>query len=203
MSRASDGITKEDAMNWNKKGRLLLAGSLLMSSAQAPATTMLQMDLGQLTARAGTIFRGTVIDVEQGTVAAGGGQIPAVTYRLAVEEIYKGKATSVKGDKAVVVLRMVGSIKAPMDTGGQVRLDTFRDVPKLEMGSDYLLFTTPQSQVGLSVTVGLGQGAFRIVEMERQDYVVNEFNNVGLGLDGSGPVPYSELSAKIRALLGQ
>lgn len=190
-------------MNWNKKGRLLLAGSLLMLGAQVHATTLLQMDLGQLTARAGKIFRGTVIDVEQGTVAAGGGQLPAVTYKLAVEEMYKGSATSVKGDKSVVVLRMVGSIKAPVATGEHIRLNAFRDVPKLEMGSDYLLFTTPESQAGLSVTVGLGQGAFRIVEMERQDYVVNEFNNVGLGLDGGGPVPYSELSAKIRALLGQ
>jgi hypothetical protein len=190
-------------MNWNRKGRLLLAGSLLMLGVQVQATTLLQMDLGQLTSRAGKIFRGTVIDVEQGTVAAGGGQVPAVTYRLAVEEMVKGVPTTTKGDKAVVVLRMVGSIKAPVATGKHVRVDAFRDVPKLEMGSDYLLFTTRESQAGLSVTVGLGQGAFRIVEMERQDYVVNEFNNVGLGLDGSGPVPYSELSAKIRALLGK
>jgi hypothetical protein len=186
-----------------RKGQLLLAGMLLILSAQAPATTLLQMDLGQLTARAGLIFRGTVVDVEQGTVAAGGGELPAVTYRLVVEELYKGEPTQAKGDEAVVELRMVGSIKEATAENGNVRLNAFRDVPKLEMGSDYLLFTTPASEVGLSVPVGLGQGAFRIVLMDRQDYAVNEFNNVGLGLDGAGPVPYSELSAKIHALLGR
>lgn len=189
-------------MNWKGKCQLLFAGTLLFLAGQVQATTMLQMDLGQLTERAGKIFRGTVIDVEQGTVEVGGGQLPAVTYRLAVEEMVKGQPTLVKGEKSEIVLRMVGSLKSTVSTGDAVKLDAFRDVPKLEMGSDYLLFTTPESAAGLSVTVGLGQGAFRIVEMERQDFAVNEFNNVGLGLDASGPVPYSELSAKIRALLG-
>jgi len=190
-------------MNWKGKCQLLFAATLLFLTAQVQATTMLQMDLGELTARAGKIFRGTVIDVEQGMVEAGGGQLPAVTYRLAVEEMVKGQPTLIKGEKAEITLRMVGSIKSAVPTGDAVKLDAFRDVPKLEMGSDYLLFTTAESAAGLSVTVGLGQGAFRIVEMDRQDYAVNAFNNVGLGLDGSGPVPYSELSAKIRALLGQ
>ena len=174
-------------MNWKGKCQLLFAATLLFLTAQVQATTMLQLDLGELTARAGKIFRGTVIDVEQGMV----------------EEMVKGQPTLTKGEKSEIVLRMVGSIKSAVTSGDMVKLDAFRDVPKLEMGSDYLLFTTAESAAGLSVTVGLGQGAFRIVEMDRQDYAVNAFNNVGLGLDGSGPVPYSELSAKIRALLGQ
>ena len=55
----------------------------------------------------------------------------------------------------------------------------------------------------LSTTVGLGQGAFTIFSQNREDFAVNEFNNQGLGLDGAGPVEYSELVAKILALLGR
>lgn len=167
------------------------------------ATTMLQLDLAQLTERAGRIFRGTVVDVEQGTIEAGGGELPAVTYRLRVDDLFKGEADIVKGDKAMIEIRMVGSIKGAKPVGDYVRLDTFRDVPKLKMGSDYLLFVTPQSEIGLSVSVGLGQGAFRVFPVDKEDFAVNEFNNGGLGLDGSGPVAYNELSARIRALLGQ
>jgi hypothetical protein len=79
----------------------------------------------------------------------------------------------------------------------------FRDVPRLKMGSDYLLFTTRPSEIGLSTTVGLGQGAFSVYSEDKQDWAVNEFDNMGLGIDGSGPAPYSELAAKIQARLGR
>lgn len=190
-------------MNWKRNSYLLFAASLLILTAQVQATTVLQLDLGELTTRAGNIFRGTVIDVEQGTVQAGGGELPAVTYRFKVEELFKGEASEVKGDQAIIEVRMIGSIKEAAPEGAYVRLNTFRDVPRLKMGSDYLLFTTTESAVGLSVTVGLGQGAFKVFSLDKEDFAVNEFNNMGLGLDASGPVQYSELSAKIRALLGQ
>lgn len=167
------------------------------------ATTMLQMDLAQLTERAGRIFRGTVVDVEQGSIEVGGGELPAVTYRFKVDDLFKGEADVVKGDDAMIEIRMVGSIKEAAPVGEYARLDTFRDVPKLTRGSDYLLFMTPESEIGLSVSVGLGQGAFRVFPVDKQDFAVNEFNNGGLGLDVSGPVAYNDLIAKIKALLGQ
>ena len=179
---------------------LVLATTVVQPLA---ATTMLQMDLAELTERAGRIFRGTVVDVEQGSIQIGGGELPAVTYRFKVDDLFKGEADVVKGDEAMIEIRMVGSIKAAAPAGDYARLNTFRDVPKLTMGSDYLLFMTPQSEVGLSVSVGLGQGAFNIFPVDKQDFAVNGFNNGGLGLDASGPVAYNDLSAKIRALLGQ
>ena len=60
--------------------------------------------------------------------------------------------------------------------------------------------------IGLSVTVGLGQGAFSVYPVDGADgefMAVNEFNNAGLGLNGDGPVEYDKLGAQIRALLGQ
>jgi len=181
---------------------LLLAVTALVVQPLA-ATTMLQMDLAALTERAGRIFRGTVVDVEQTTVAAGGGELPAVAYRLRVEELFKGEADLVKGDEAMIEIKMVGSIKGAVREGDVVRFDKFGDVPKLTMGSDYLLFATPPSAAGLSTTVGLGQGAFTVFSRDKEDYALNAFNNSGLGLNGPGAAAYFEIKAKILALLGQ
>ncbi len=182
-------------------GAVLLACALLVAP-QLAATTLLHMDLAELAARSDKIFRGTVVDVEQGAIAVGGGEIPAVTYTLQVEEQFKGAADITKGEASTIELRMVGSIKQRVATGGVQQFSPFRDVPRLKMGGDYLLITTASSAAGLSVTVGLGQGAFTVFSEDKDEFAVNEFNNLGLGFDEAGPVAYSEIAAKIRALLG-
>ncbi len=183
---------------------LIAAASVLILAAQVHATMMVQMNLEEMTDRAGTIFRGTVISVQQGTVMAGGAELPAVTYRFRVTELLKGEATDVKGDKAVMEIRMIGSIKpAPATVDGKVKFSPFRDVPRLSKGGDYLLFATRESAIGLSTTVGLGQGAFKVSTVDGEMRAVNEFNNAGLGINGPGPIEYVKLSAEIRTLLGQ
>jgi len=183
------------------------AASCLILAAQVHATMMLQMNLEEMAGRADKIFRGTVISVQQGTVEAGGAELPVVTYRLKVEELFKGEATQVKGDVAVMEIRMIGSlVHAKPDENGNLKFSPFSDVPRLNEGGDYLLFTTPESAIGLATTVGLGQGAFKVSPVDGADgefLAVNEFNNAGLGLNGAGPVGYVELSAQIHALLGQ
>ncbi|MDX1503519.1 MAG: hypothetical protein R3325_14260 [Thermoanaerobaculia bacterium] len=174
----------------------------LLATAPLGATTLLQMNLGDLTQRADRIFRGTVIDVTPGTVSVGGAELPTTTYRLRVEESFKGDADLVKGDQAMIEVQMIGSIKKEGPRGDLVKFSAFRDVPRLTMGGDYLLFTTAPSAAGLSTTVGLAQGAFTVFVLDRQEYAVNGFNNGGLGLDSAGPALYDDLSAKINALLG-
>jgi hypothetical protein len=185
--------------------RVLAATALcaLLAVSQAGATMLLQMDLGELVQRSDRIFRGTVIDVEQSSVAAGGGELPMVVYRLRVEEMLKGEADVVKGDEAYVEIRMVGSIKDERPVNGLQRFSNFRDVPRLTMGSDYLLLTTPPSELGLSTTVGLGQGTFSVVRRDKTDYAVNQYDNLGLGIDGDGAVPYADLVAEIKGLMGR
>lgn len=194
-------------MKWKKGSIALLSALLLFVTGQVQATMMLKLDLTELTTRADKIFRGTVIFVEQGTIEAGGSDLPAVTYRIAVEELFKGEATEVKGDEAVIEIRMIGSlVHEKADENGNLRFSPFREVPQLAVGNDYVLFTTAESSIGLSVTVGLGQGAFRVFPVDGSDdqfMAVNEFNNAGLGLNGDGPVEYDKLGAQIRALLGQ
>ncbi len=182
---------------------LTAATSFLALAAPVNATSVLQMSLEDLTMRAGTIFRGTVISIEAATIEVGGGELPAIKYTFEVTDLYKGNPTLVKGDIAVMEVTMLGSLKKPRVENGVVRLSGFRGGPKIADGGDYLLFVTPRSQIGLSMTVGLGQGAFKVYLLQGEWQAVNEFNNVGLGIDGAGPVEYVELSAKIRELLGQ
>ena len=48
------------------------------------------VELAQLFSSDDRIFRGTVVDVEQSSIEAGGGELPMVIYRLKVEESLKG-----------------------------------------------------------------------------------------------------------------
>ncbi|MGB5344857.1 MAG: hypothetical protein WBN23_01705 [Woeseia sp.] len=183
---------------------VLAAASFLILAAQVHATIMLQMNLEEMTTRAGKIFHGTVVDVKAGTIEAGGAALPTVTYRFQVKDFYKGSPSEVKGDKAIVVVRMVGSLKSgATGADGLTNFSGFRDAPRLNPGDDYLLFTTQESSIGLSVPVGLGQGTFKVFNVDGELKAVNEFNNAGLGINGAGPVAYVELSARINALLGQ
>lgn len=164
------------------------------------AITVLQMTLNDLTTRADRVFRGGVLSMEPGTIEAGGGSLPTVTYELLVEERFKGDYPS-DGEKTVVTVTMIGNSKtADVTVDGQRRLTSLPEVPGLEVGEEYVLFTTEPSSAGLSTTVGLGQGAFKIyLSPEREELAANEINNAGLF---DGPVAYATLADAIRAELG-
>ena len=187
-----------------------LAVAVLALASSVQATMLMQFNLKELATRADRVFRGRVVAVETGTVHAGGGDLPAITYRLRVEESFKGEYAVKKGDETYVEIRMVGAKSDTTTAEGQVHFSAFREVPRLEMGGEYLLFTTRPSSVGLSTTVGLGQGAFRIVDSGKSEQAVNAFNNVGLmrglartSLPDIGPISYPQLANAIRNLLSE
>ncbi|HET6629894.1 MAG TPA: hypothetical protein VFG91_08990 [Woeseiaceae bacterium] len=165
----------------------------------AYATTVLKMTLDDLATRADRVFRGSVVSVEPGSVSVGGGSIPTVTYELLVQEQFKGSFPTAK-DKTVVTVTMVGDLKQRDGTVGSMRrLSALPDLPDLRVGHEYLLFTTRPSAGGLSTTVGLGQGAFKIyLSPNREELAANELNNAGLF---NGPVSYSTLASAVRAAL--
>ena len=183
---------------------------LALAWAPAQAATVQQLNLEQLVERSARIFRGTVLSVEEGTVQAGGGELPTVTYRLRVDEAFKGTYPQVKGMQ-IAEITMLG--KAKQNQSGSRRSMTLFDLPRLQVGQDYLLLTTAPSAIGLSTTVGLGQGAFRVTGKPGQEVAVNENHNLGLlygmeqGIDSSsepssaGPVSYGELAALIQGLM--
>jgi hypothetical protein len=176
--------------------RGMLIGMFLAIIAAGHANSVLQLNLKDLCDRADGILRATVIDIKPGTVEAGGGKIPTVTYRLRVKETIGGQP------RGVVDLTMVGNIKGEAAQGGVRRFPLFTEIPRLEQGQDYLLFTTRPSRIGLSTTVGLGQGSFKIFTQGKKEYAVNSAQNRDLGLVAAGPVEYVELVKRIRELRG-
>lgn len=182
---------------------LLALAGLLLFAPLAWGTTVMEMNLAALTERSDKIFRGTVLDVTETSVEAGGGTLPAVKYTLRVDEAYKGSFPLVKGE-SVTEIMMVGSLK--QYHAGQSPIAGF---PLLDIGSDYLLMVAPPGPVGLTTTMGLGQGAFAVYAdpATRELMALNGFNNASLfkgmnaGLPAKGPVAYDVLVGQIQAQL--
>jgi hypothetical protein len=178
--------------------------ALLAIPAVAGATLLQQFNLDGLSTRADKIFRGTVTDVSPGTVKIGGGELPTVTYRFEVTEAFKGKFAVEKGNRRYAEVTMVGNLKTRANAA--TRFSLLRDVPQLRPGAEYLLFVTASSAYGLSTTVGLGQGCFRVEAGAAAEPTANFFGNAGLFKGTafapvSGALPYNELAARVRATL--
>ena len=178
---------------------------LLLAVQPIGAVSILQMDLADLSDRADKIFRGKVVDFETSTVQVGGSELPIVVYTMAVEEALKGSFDG----KGVVEIRMFGSKEGLVPVSGTIsKFPLLSGQPAMQVGEDYLLFTTQPSTIGLSTTVGLGHGCFHISEVEKQEMAVNEYDNAGVfdslsGLPASGPVLYSSLVQEINNTLAQ
>lgn len=200
-----------------KSAATLMAAAILAVCLPLSAATVVQLNLEQMVDRSDKIFRGTVLDAREGTVDAGGGKLPVVTYRLRVDEEFKGTFQEVKGVR-IAEIRMLGKLKPAASSAGAVAVSPLSDLPRLRVGQDYLLLITPESAIGLSNTVGLGQGRFELKGKPGQEVAVNENRNLGLfrgmgssgpggGVDspggGEGPLPYSALASLIRNIVGQ
>lgn len=180
----------------------------LFATLPLGATTVLPLDLVDLSSRAASIAAGTVLSAEPGSVQVGGASLPTVTYEILVEEGFKGTFTS-KGDQKVLAITMIGDLKGDAGASGSAqKLTSIPGLPHLKVGSHYLLFTTPPSAIGLSTTVGLGTGCFEIHGDGDKALVVNELDNAGVfrglpGLPVSGPVTYGAIAQELHNILGQ
>ena len=136
----------------------LLALALVAASLQAAFVE--RMDLAEVCSRADKIFRGTVISVTPGEIEAGGAVFPTVTYRLKVSEAFQGEFEA-KGDLRMAEITMLAPVKS-ITVGDQRSLSPIGDLPRLEVGGDYLLMTSRPSAIGLSAPIGLDQGTYTI-----------------------------------------
>jgi hypothetical protein len=181
-----------------------VATVLFSFAVGAEAANVRYMNLRDLVARADRIVRGTVVASEERTVEAGGGAIPIVSYRIRIEEAFKGSA----GAGQTIDVRLLGRFKQ-LPSGSLRRGPVFGDLPQFKVGGDYLFVLTRQSAIGLSTTVGLGQGLFQVRGRRGSELAVNEANNLGLfsgvaaGPQPSGPVAYAELVKHIRSLVAR
>ncbi len=185
---------------------LALSAAVVLAVTPLGATILKQMNLEQLVGNSGRIFSGTVIEVDKGTLEVGGGKVPTVTYRVVVDNAFRGDFIEKDGHR-IIDLRMV-SDAAPRHAGNAVGFSILPEMPRIERGQRYLFFTTNPSKVGLSTTVGLGQGCFRISGSPGQEQLANEFDNQGLfrgmsapNVPERGPIPYATLTGRVQALL--
>ena len=147
-----------------------------------------------------------MLGVKDGAVTVGGAQIATVVYHLRVDEAFKGSFGTIK-DEPIATIQIIRPSKAPQ-VGPMRRFSTFDDLPRFEQGHDYLILATAPSVAGLSTTVGLGQGAFKVGGKVGQEIAVNGNNNIGLytGMNVApvrGPVAYSTLRSQIRNIVGR
>lgn len=198
------------ALSW------MLAALLAAITAPAGAAMIMKMNLSQLTDRADAIFRGQVLSAEPGKISIGGGTLPTVTYRLRVDEAFKGTFDAKENASPEVQITMLGTFKTSVRSGSLTHLpSSLLEVPKLRVGENYVLFTTAPGKSGLRSPVGLGQGSFRIYPgTNKTEFAVNELNNLGLFDGGTaaqqakagaqqGPVTYTRLAVAILAELGK
>lgn len=150
------------------------------------------MDLAEVCSRAARIFRGTIVDVTEGKVAAGGGQLPTVTYRIKVTEAFKGEFTT-KGGESYAEITVLGRLKNAPKAGLQ-HFSALPELPSYEIGSDYVLMVTAPSAIGLSVPVGLGQGSYAISTRNKTEMARNAVGKM---------LTYGDLADRIRAVVGQ
>jgi hypothetical protein len=189
-------------------GNLALgAAALVLTASPGGAALLKPMNLEELTRKADRIFSGTVTAVEKGRVAVGGGTLPMVTYRIAVDRALAGVPET--GTSQVIEVRMMGDLEE-VRRDDRLRLPRTPPRPQIEAGQRYLLFVTAPGRAGLSTTVGIGQGCFRLSGDAGEEDAVNQFDNVGLfrgmtdaGGPGRGPLKYARLAERVRALRGQ
>lgn len=190
--------------------RPLLAALLTSFALPGNATMLRQMSLADLATRADRVFRGRVVGIDSTTVHAGGSDLPVTVYRLKVGEEFKGAFDAPKGEP-VIEVRMLSANKGAAPSGNAKKLAALSDLPQLAMGGEYVLFTTRPSAIGLSTTVGLGQGAFAIQSGTKEELVANAYGNAGLArgkaaaadLPRGGAIPYAQLAQAIRQAVAE
>lgn len=174
----------------------------VLGASTLHAAIVAQMNLEEMVARADQVFTGEVLGVSEGRVAAGGGEVPTVTYRLKVIEAFKGEFDNSKGE-SIAEVTMVGTLKQILSGRHPIT-----DFPILVQGGEYLLLVAPAGPTGLTTTMGLGQGAFAVTNAGNVKQALNGASNVGLfdGMDtqmqGGVPADYNELTREIRGLVG-
>lgn len=177
-------------------------GLAMLCGAPLSAATVAQMNLEQMVVQADQVFSGTVVGISETRVTMGGGEVPAVVYRIAVEDSFKGQFEEIKGRKYVDV-KMVGTLKH-VHSGRH----PITDFPVLSEGGEYLLLIAHPGRTGLTAPMGLGQGTFVLTGDANDKAALNGAGNAGLfagmnvGMSNGEAVPYNELAATIRNILG-
>lgn len=141
---------------------LCLFSSLLIPPTLS-ATSLLPLNLEQLSTRASLIFYGTVISnqVEKDSQS---GQIVTLT-EFEVVDLIKGNAGT-----RHTIKQLGGYLE-----GSDLRLH-IHGVPKYEIGNQYVIFLPEKSVLGFSSPIGLHQGNFSVFTIDGEKIISNGRN---------------------------
>ncbi len=176
---------------------------LLARAVPASAMTILPLDLPAMTGQAARIFVGRVERIESGRDASG---VPATWTTFAVSERVKGPV----GD--TVTVKQLGTSFGSAD--GPVL--PHPALPRYRVGESVVLFMQPESVLGFTSPVGLGQGCFRVRSERGAAVAENDVGNRNLApasapartlgatvtaAPSAAPLALDALLARVRALV--
>lgn len=125
------------------------------------ATKMLHRNAEELAKMADRIFVGVCTSVAERR----DGNMIYTEYTFQVLQNIKGVGSG------TLVLRQFGRARGVGSVIG---------MPAYDQGQKYMLFLRSDSEYGLASPIGLGQGAFRIIESDGSEQAINAFGNSGL-----------------------
>ena len=189
--------------------RFIASSALLLSLAftstltPAHATTVLKVDVSQMTAMSEWVVRARITAVEN-IVKAADGEGPFTDVHLVIDEVYRGPANA--APTKTLVMRLMGGA---MDNGLAMKVP---GMPRFKVGEEAVLFLE-KTAFGF-VPCGLEQGVWRVIKgpfgYEVVQQTVLDLNLVTRSADGKltqdahhGPHRASKLlgvlAAEIRA----
>ncbi|MCC6849981.1 MAG: hypothetical protein IT294_15865 [Deltaproteobacteria bacterium] len=178
------------------------AMALAALARAAAAMTVLPVDLPAMTGQAERIFVGRVERVTTGRDAHG---LPAIWTTFRVTERLKGPA-----EDAVTVKQLGTSLGA--DDAGVLPHPA---LPRYRVGEAVVLFVRPESALGFTSPVGLGQGCFHVRGRDNAAVVENDVGNHNLAAPTAprtlaapeaaaappAPLPLDAFLARVRGLV--
>lgn len=171
----------------------------LISTTLLMGTSTVKMNLAELVNRSGRIFVGKCISISESTIPApGGGQLPVTIYTFSVAKSIKGVSSQ------TITVRQLGYRRPRFEKG---YVFSIPGIPSYKVGEEFVLLLTQESQLGLTVPVGMAQGSFKIYHDQRtgKKKVVNGLVNAGLfnGMESGNFKSYTRLNSKEVTLLAR
>jgi hypothetical protein len=127
----------------------LVAALTLVAADRGAATMVTRLPLDRVTQKADRVVHATVAEVRSGRDEHG---LPATWITLDVRRAFKG------GPRRAFTMKQYGTA-APLPDGTVTRVS---GLPKFVAGDEVVLFLRPDSGLGFTSPVGLGQGTYRV-----------------------------------------
>ena len=182
-------------MKFSTSRRYLVCLLLLVGGLQALATSVVPMNLVDLTARSSRIFEGVCTTISHGTVkdVAGTTDIPVVHYTFTIKDNLRGT------EGQTITVSHLGTFQ---DGRHFFMKPEWLGIPNYQVGRSYLLFLNQNSVNGLCAPMGMVQGVFEIKDQQAYNLAGNDHILTGMD-EALAKTAYGELRAGVAAKNGQ